>query len=55
MQLQLSGVFRINLHYSNSFLFSLTETQLQETIAQGILNNFLQVQLHDLMVFELKM
>ena len=29
--------------------------QLQELIPQGILKNLLQLQLHDLIVFELKM
>ena len=55
-------------NYSYSFqgspeLISITVTvslfssriQLQERIPQGILKNFLRLQLHDLMVFELKM
>ena len=52
LQLQLSGVFRINLHYS--FLGFLSRMQLQEIIPTGSFKNFLQLQLHDLMFSKFK-
>ena len=54
LQLQLSGVFRIKKHYSYSFLMFLAECSYRKEFPSGILKNILQLQLHDLMVFELK-
>ena len=54
LQLQLSGVFRMNLHYSYSFVVYLAECSYRKYFPSGIPENFRQLQLRDLMVFELK-
>ena len=53
--LQLSGVCRINLHYSYSFLVLVAECSYRKEFPSGILGKFQQLQLHKLIVFELKM
>ena len=50
LQLQLSGVRRINLHDSYSFL-----VLCAECTPLWYFKNLLQLQLHDLMVFEFQM
>ena len=50
LQLQLSGLFRMNWHYSYSCLVFLAEI-----IPSGTFKNYMQLQLHDLMVFECEM
>ena len=44
-----------NWHYSYSFLAFLAECSYRKEFPSGILKNFRQLQLHDLMVFESKM
>ena len=56
LQLQFSGVSRINLHYSYSFLVVFfAERSYRKEFPSGMFKNLLQLQLHDLMVFEFKM
>ena len=55
LQLKLSGVFRINWHYSYSFLGFLAECSYRIDFPSEILRNFLRLQLHDWIVFECKM
>ena len=45
LQLQLSGVFRTNLHYSYSFLVFLAEWSYSKELPSGIPKNFWQLQL----------
>ena len=54
IQLQLSGVFRINSHCSYSFLVFLTECSYRKSSPSWILKNILRLQLHDLILFEFK-
>ena len=48
-------VCRINLLYSYSFLVLYAECGYRKEFSSGIYKNFLELQLHNLMVFEFNM